>query len=95
MGLKNAAVFINGRRHTRNVDVAWEDDKVIVHRRNRPDLVLETFDVIETASTGQAWDIRDGRGERVRLVAQEGCGCSGIIKPYENDEGYSGALTNK
>lgn len=68
-------------------------DQIRVHKRNRPDLVLETFDVIEVAADGQAWDVSDGRGERIRLVAQEGCGCSGLIKHYEVDEGYSGALT--
>lgn len=91
--LTKAAVFINQVRKFKNVIVEEEDGKVIVKNRLNQKSMAE-FSIVETAKDGMAWDILDGRGDRVRLVAQEGCGCSGQLK-YDNDESYSGALKHK
>lgn len=94
----NAAIFINGVRRIRNVNVSWDDETVsIINRSNKQ--VMETYTIEEVASTNpnggsMAWDIRDGRGDLVRLVAQTGCGCSGM-KPYEFDAEYSMTLDRK
>jgi hypothetical protein len=64
---------------------------------------FQTYEIEELAAIEEndkgvqtaAWDIKDTRGDRVRLVAQLGCGCSGIIKRYETLPEYSGAITRK
>lgn len=95
--MSNVAVFVNGKRHTRGVNVEWDDEEVrLINRSNfRP---FETYKVEELAAVADdtmAWDILDTRGERVRLVVQTGCGCSGLIKKYETLDSYSGAITKK
>lgn len=96
--LLNAAVFVNGARTVRNVNVAWDDEKVQVQSRAGNRRVVAEYPILETASTGDkamAWDSTDDRGDRIRLVAQVGCGCSGQMKDYEFDADYSMALTRK
>lgn len=95
MELRNAAVFVNGKRFTRGVNVEWDENEVrLINRSNFR--VFQTYQVEELAAQTDdtaAWDILDTRGQKVRLVAQLGCGCSGLIKKYELVEGYSGAIT--
>lgn len=95
--MNNVAVFVNGKRVTRGVNVEWDEEEVrLINRSNfRP---FESFKIEEVAAASDdtmAWDIMDARGQRVRLVAQTGCGCSGLIKKYETLDGYSGAITKK
>lgn len=102
MSMSNAAIFVNGKRHTRGVNVEWDDEEVrLINRSNHR--VFETYKIEELAALDTkddqvetaAWDIKDTRGDRVRLVAQLGCGCSGLIKKYPTLETYSGAITRK
>lgn len=97
MGLHNAAIFVNGQRIRKGVNVEWDDQEIrLINRSNHR--VFETYTIEELASEepeSMAWDIMDARGTKVRLVAQEHCGCSGIIKPYEFIDGYSMAITRK
>ena len=93
----NVAVFVNGKRFTRGVNVEWDENEVrLINRSNfRP---FQTYQIEELAAEAEdtmAWDIKDTRGDRVRLVVQTGCGCSGLIKKYETVPGYSGAITRK
>lgn len=96
--LKNSALFLNGNRVLRNVDIDWDDQQVRVLNRSTHKEMM-SYDIVETAASSEpertmAWDIKDDRGNLVRLVAQTGCGCSGM-RAYENDETYSGALKRK
>lgn len=96
--LKNSALFLNGNRVLRNVNIDWDDEKVYIRNRSTNKEMM-SYDIVETAASSDsertmAWDIRDDRGTLVRLVAQTGCGCSGM-RAYENDETYSGALKRK
>jgi hypothetical protein len=91
--LTNAAVFINAVRKFKNVIVEFDDTEVVVKNRQNQS-VMATYKIEETAKEGMAWDTLDARGDRVRLVAQEGCGCSGMLR-YNNDDSYSGALKHK
>ena len=78
----------------RNIDVEWDDDKIYIKNRSNK-VVMTSYDIEElagTASDTMAWDIKDARGTLVRMVAQTGCGCSGIIKPYTVTPEYSGTL---
>lgn len=82
----------------RNVNIDWDDEKVYIRNRSTNKEMM-SYDIVETAASSDsertmAWDIRDDRGTLVRLVAQTGCGCSGM-RAYENDETYSGALKRK
>lgn len=94
----NAAIFRNGVRIVRNVNVEFDGEKVTIRNRAGNKAVMMEFDIEETASTGteaMAWDIRDDRDQLVRLVAQRGCGCSGQMKNYEFDANYSMTLDRK
>lgn len=97
MSMNNVAVFVNGRRHTRGVNVEWDENEVrLVNRSNFR--TFETYKVEELAAVADdtmAWDILDTRGDRVRLVVQTGCGCSGLIKKYDTLPEYSGAIARK
>ena len=94
MELLNAAVFENGKRILRNVDVKWDESTISIYSRsaNRP--LVQEYSIEELASErsdSMAWDILDGTGSLVRIVAQTGCGCSGI-KPYEVSDSYTGPI---
>lgn len=100
--MHNAAIFVNGKRTTRGINVEWDDQEIrLINRSNFATFQtykVEELAAIEEDDTGvqtAAWDIVDTRGERVRLVAQRGCGCSGLIKKYETLPEYSGAITRK
>lgn len=97
MSMQNVAVFVNGKRHTRGVNVEWDDGEVrLINRSNFR--TFETYKVEELAAEADdtmAWDIKDTRGDLVRLVVQTGCGCSGLIKKYQVRKDYSGAITRK
>lgn len=89
--LNNAAVFLSNARHFKGVNVDEVDGEIVVLN-----MVNETpmarFSVVEVVKAGEAWDVLDPfNSERVRLVAQLGCGCSGM-RPYQPDSGYSGTL---
>lgn len=96
--IKNAAVFLNSNRVLRNVDVEWDESEVrILNRSNHK--MMTSYRIEEVASSSEpertmAWDIKDNKGTLVRLVAESGCGCSGM-RPYENNPTYSGALKRK
>jgi hypothetical protein len=95
--LHNAAIFVNGQRIRKGVDVEWDETEVRLSNRSNH-RVFETYKIEELAAETDdtaAWDILDARGQRVRLTAQRGCGCAGIIKNYEELSAYSGALTKK
>jgi len=92
--IENAAVFISGLRRFRGVNVEVIDGEVLVMNRSKP-VVMSRYPVVEVAKEGMAWDIiDDATGEPARLVAQQGCGCSGM-KRYENDSDYSGTFPGK
>lgn len=91
--LENAAFFQNGARRFKGVNVKATADKVQVLNM-QTDKTMAEFDIIEVAKDGMAWDVTSesepNRG-LFRVVAQLGCGCSGM-KSYHPDETYSGAL---
>lgn len=92
--IENAAVFISGRRLFKNVNVEVSDDSVVVlNRANGSEMAR--YSVVEVAKAGEAFDIEDAvsqePGQRLRLVVQQGCGCSGM-RGYKVDESYSGFL---
>lgn len=92
--IENAAVFISGRRMFKNVNVEVEADSVVV--RNRANgAEMARYSVVEVAKANEAFDIVDTVSQepdqRLRLVVQQGCGCSGM-RPYKADESYSGFL---
>lgn len=93
MKIDNAAVFVGGQRKYKNVNVEVIDDSVVVlNRMNGSELTR--YSVVEVAKADMAWDISDASqegGVRIRLVVQQGCGCTGM-HPYETDGGYSGIL---
>lgn len=88
--IENAAVFVGSQRKFKNVNVDVTDDAVIVLNRQSGEEVTR-YSVVEVAKAGMAWDIEHQDPARIRLVVQQGCGCSGMF-PYETDEGYSGAI---
>lgn len=89
--LKKAAVFVRGARRYRDVRVDVTDTQVLV-KNAVSGAVIATFQIDETVKAGMAWDVTSEEiPETFRLVAQEGCGCSGQ-KPYEADAGYSGKI---
>ena len=91
--LENAAFFQNGARRFKGVNVKATADKVQVLNMQTGKAMAE-FDIIEVAKDGMAWDVRsddEPHRERFRVVAQLGCGCSGM-KQYQPDESYSGEL---
>jgi hypothetical protein len=89
--ISNAAVFVNGRRKFKGVDVEDTPEAIII--RNREGAEIIRYSVVDVGKAGMAWDVMD-EATLTRLVAQTGCGCSGM-KPYLNDEGYSGPFTRR
>jgi hypothetical protein len=95
--ITNAAAFLGGRR-MKGVDAEYDDQYVTLKNHKTGD-TIKRYEVVEAASLSQpwmgAWDVVDETsqeaGARVRLVVQEGCGCSGM-RQYTNDPTYSGAL---
>jgi hypothetical protein len=95
--IKNAAAFLGGRR-MKGVDAEYDATSVTLKNHKTGD-TIKRYEVVEAASLSEpwmgAWDVVDETsqeaGARVRLVVQEGCGCSGM-RPYTNDPSYSGAL---
>lgn len=92
--IENAAVFISGGRRFRGVNVEVTDEEVLV--KNRVNGTINArYPIVQTAKAGMAWDIIDDATESpARLVAQQGCGCSGM-KRYENDPEYSGPFPGR
>lgn len=88
--IENAAIFLGRTRIYRGVNVEFTPDEVVLFNRIGNELI-ERYSVVEVAKEGMAWDVTIG-GETKRLVAQQGCGCSGM-KRYENDEAYTGPIT--
>ncbi len=87
--IENAAVFISGNRRFRGVNVEVLDGEVILKNRVNG-AIMNRYPVVEVAKEGMAWDITDDATNGLaRLVAQQGCGCSGM-KPYTNDDTYTG-----
>lgn len=88
----NAAVFVNGRRKFKGVNVEVTDDEVVVQNRMNGTEIAR-WSVVEVGKANEAWDVYED-GSLVRLVAQQGCGCSGQ-KPYKNDPEYTGPFTRR
>lgn len=88
--IENAAVFVGGQRKYKNVNVDVEPEWVIVKNRVNGAEIIR-YSVVEVAKAGMAWDINLDLLTPVRLVVQQGCGCSGQF-PYNEDESYSGAI---
>ena len=92
--IENAAVFVNGRRVYKGVNVEEVDGSIVVKHRVTQ-AVIETYPIVEVGKAGMAWDVTVDEGATlVRLVAQQGCGCSGM-KPYKNDPEYTGQFTRR
>lgn len=91
--IENAAVFVSGRRVHKGVNVEVSDYQIAVKNRVTGD-VLEQYDIDAVGKAGMAWDVKDSNDSLVRLVAQQGCGCSGM-KPYKNDPEYAGPFTRR
>lgn len=90
--IANAAVFVNGRRKFKGVNVeVIGDDVVVTNRVNGTEITR--YSVVEVGKANEAWDVHED-GTLVRLVAQQGCGCSGQ-KPYKNDPEYTGPFTRR
>lgn len=90
--IENAAVFINHQRKLKNVNVEEADGEILVKNRTSGDVMFR-YSVVAVAKEGMAWDVTDEH-KLVRLVAQQGCGCSGM-KPYDNDPSYTGGFNAK
>ncbi len=88
----NGAVFLNGSRRYKNVDVEYDEQPSeplvpVVRVLNRATgTELASYSIVATAKSGMAWDVEVG-DKSYRLVAQTGCGCSGM-KPYKEDQEY-------
>jgi hypothetical protein len=89
--ISNAAVFVNGRRKFKGVDVDDTPEAIIIRSREGAEIIR--YSVVDTGKAGMAWDVMED-AVLTRLVAQTGCGCSGM-KPYLNDEGYTGPFTRR
>ena len=90
--IENAAVFVNGRRKFKGVNAQEiSGDVVITNRANGSEIAR--WSVVDTGKAGMAWDVQE-EGALARLVVQTGCGCSGM-KPYKNDDGYTGPFTRR
>jgi hypothetical protein len=91
--IENAAVFLGAGRKYKNVNVEDTGTEIIV--RNRLDgAEFERYSIVEVAKAGMAYDVTgDGPNGLLRLVVQQGCGCSGM-KYYEHDESYTGTLSS-
>lgn len=90
--ITNVAVFINGQKRMTRVNAEIKPNQVrIFNAKNDNDIAM--YDVVETAKQDMAWDIRQD-DQIKRLVVQQGCGCSGI-KPYTEDESYSGRIDQR
>lgn len=89
--IENAAVFVSGRRKFKGVNVEETPEAIII--RNRDGVEVTRYSVVDVGKAGMAWDVMED-AVLTRLVAQTGCGCSGM-KPYLNDEGYSGPFTRR
>lgn len=91
--IENAALFIESQRKFKNVNVDVDESNIVVlNRVNGAEMAR--YSVVEVATAGMAWDVTEVSQEgetRVRLVVQQGCGCSGMY-PYALDETYSGAI---
>lgn len=93
--IENAAVFINGQRKFKGVNVKDESGEiVIINRVNGQDMAR--YSVVAVAKAGMAWDVENKtisqEGDAAvptSLVAQQGCGCSGM-RPYDTDPEYTG-----
>lgn len=86
--IENCAVFHSGSRRFVGVNAAVTEDEVIVQNRLNGGTIA-TFKIVDTAKSGEAWDVHEeGIPDRViRLVAQTGCGCSGM-RPVTEDPEY-------
>lgn len=88
----NAAVFLQGSRRYKNVDVEYDEQPSepqtpVVRVLNRATgTELASFSIVATAKSGMAWDV-DHNGKEIRVVAQAGCGCGGM-KQYKEDDEY-------
>ena len=92
--IENAAVFISGQRRFRGVNVEQIDGEIQVLNRVTGS-IMARYPVVEVAKEGMAWDITDDATDALaRLVAQQGCGCSGM-KRYENDPTYTGPFPGR
>lgn len=89
--LKKAAVFVQGARRYRDVQVDVTETQVLV-KNTVSGALITSFDIDEVVKAGMAWDVTSADNPNpFRLVAQEGCGCSGQ-KPYQPDSSYSGKI---
>jgi hypothetical protein len=88
--IENGAVFVSGTRRFKGVNIDVNADTIyVLNRINGEELVHYT--IVEVVKDGMAWDVLDTDGQLHRLVAQTGCGCSGM-SAYTADPTYSGAL---
>lgn len=86
--LSDQTVWLDRRTVATHATVDVDGDTVTV---SSPSGMTWTYEIVEQVRELMAWDVdRDGR--RVRLVAQDDCGCGGGPKRYRPDETYSGAL---
>lgn len=90
MKIDNAAVFFGRTRRYKGANVTADDNEVVLVNRVTGE-EMARYPILEVAKAGMAWDVTDHDGERRRLTAQQGCGCSGM-RSYTPDEGYSGAI---
>ena len=95
MIIENVAVFLQNQRTFKGVNAEVVDGEVILRNRVN-NAEINRYSIVEVAKEGMAWDINDPTaqepGQRLRLVVQQGCGCSGML-PYWNDESYTGPFT--
>jgi hypothetical protein len=88
--VRSAAVFLDKQKVFQDATVVVTDDAVMIYSKRG--LPVAAYELIETAKTGMAWDVRlNPDGPLQRLVAQTGCGCGGQ-KSYQVDPDYSGTI---
>lgn len=87
--IENAAIFLGRTRIYRGVNVEDAGTEIALFNRIGNEEIAR-YSVVEVGKAGMAWDVLVD-GETKRLVAQQGCGCSGM-KKYENDAEYTGTF---
>lgn len=87
--LDNAAIFLGRNRIYRGVNVEETPTEIILYNRIGNE-EIKRYSVVAVGKSGMAWDV-DLDGKVQRLVAQQGCGCSGM-KRYDNDPTYTGTF---
>lgn len=85
--VNDAAIFVEHSKRFTNATVQIVNDTTLRVLVNRAQISYD-YEITQTVKAGEAWDVVSS-GQRLRLVAQAGCGCGGM-ESYVPDAGYVG-----